>query len=673
MKFQTKRLSRFLAYLLVLAGLFLPSLSQAVPYITNFQGHLADSLGSTVPDGNYNMVFRVYDDATAVDPINLLWEETQTVAVAGGIYNVLLGNGTTNPSYGSFDPNLFSGDDRWLEVTVNGETLLPRQKIASVAYSMQADYAFTAGITGEADTLDGFHAWELDQRSHLSDTGNPHGVTTGQIGAATTGALAAHELNGSAHHSRYADSEAVNAMGAKNSSNPMNHDRFSALEAVAAVKNYDGSGSGIDADSVDNVHASTTPTVGRLLALDGSGKFPNTALYTGTGNGLDADLLDGLEANDIINAASGSAANPIASCGTVITVAGAYSLTMDIDASAGGTCIDVQADDVTIDLMGFSINGPGTFTAGSYGIRLNGHSNVEIRNGTIRGIGYRAIYETSPTGHHDRIINMRVLGSGQYGIFLNGNGHLIKGCTIDGSGTLNGIIIYGDNGSVTGCTVTNNGGTGIEVGNGFRVTGNVSSGNSGVGIYTGLEASVVGNTVKDSQGGAGISVGDKTLVDGNTVTGNFFNGIVVSDSCQVIRNNISGNSEAGILVVSNGMVKKNMVTYNTKSGIQVGSGSLVEGNSLILNNSSTSPTEGGITVLYDSTIRNNHLTLNSQNGIYVSGNQNVLEGNSIANSAKGIVFTIDGNYYATNRVTGFTTSFDLGATTQSDGGGNLGF
>jgi hypothetical protein len=47
------------------------------------------------------------------------------------------------------------------------------------------------------------------------------------------------ELTGvgtSDHHVRYADSEAVSAMGAKANSNPLNHDRYANSEAVAAIK-----------------------------------------------------------------------------------------------------------------------------------------------------------------------------------------------------------------------------------------------------------------------------------------------------------------------------------------------------------------------------------------------------------------------------------------------------
>jgi hypothetical protein len=48
-----------------------------------------------------------------------------------------------------------------------------------------------------------------------------------------------------------------------------------------------------NADTVDNIHASSTPTANYLLSLDANAKFPNSVLRTGSGNGLDADLLDG--------------------------------------------------------------------------------------------------------------------------------------------------------------------------------------------------------------------------------------------------------------------------------------------------------------------------------------------------------------------------------------------
>ena len=48
--------------------------------------------------------------------------------------------------------------------------------------------------------------------------------------------------------------------------------------------------------------------------------------------------------------------------------------------------ITIEADNVTIDLMGYSLIGPGSGT--NYGIYMDERSNVEIRNGTVRDFYY---------------------------------------------------------------------------------------------------------------------------------------------------------------------------------------------------------------------------------------------------------------------------------------------
>src|SRR5688572_27428575 len=65
--------------------LFNQSVSAAPTTYLNFQGRLKTASGSIVPDGNYNLEFKIYDDATAG---SLLWTETRTttdkVRVANG-------------------------------------------------------------------------------------------------------------------------------------------------------------------------------------------------------------------------------------------------------------------------------------------------------------------------------------------------------------------------------------------------------------------------------------------------------------------------------------------------------------------------------------------------------------------------------------------------------------
>ena len=132
---------------------------------------------------------------------------------------------------------VFTGDARYLQVEVHNsdtgtwEVLSPRLRLTSTAFALRA---------GDAETLGGHEASELDQSSHVTDTSNPHHVTAAQVGADPAGSAASvqanldsHAADPAAHHARYTDAE-----------------------AVAAVKASDGSGSGLDADLLDGNDAS---------------------------------------------------------------------------------------------------------------------------------------------------------------------------------------------------------------------------------------------------------------------------------------------------------------------------------------------------------------------------------------------------------------------------------
>ena len=77
----------------------------APPNLINYQGSLTDTGGVPV-DGSFPMTFRIYDVATGGTP---LYEESQSVTVTQGIYNVLLGSIT--PTIGTFSPALFATED----------------------------------------------------------------------------------------------------------------------------------------------------------------------------------------------------------------------------------------------------------------------------------------------------------------------------------------------------------------------------------------------------------------------------------------------------------------------------------------------------------------------------------------------------------------------------------
>ena len=59
-----------------------------IPQTMSYQGVLMDAAGSPVADGAGDLTFILYDAATDG---TMLWEETQQVDVANGIFNIILG------------------------------------------------------------------------------------------------------------------------------------------------------------------------------------------------------------------------------------------------------------------------------------------------------------------------------------------------------------------------------------------------------------------------------------------------------------------------------------------------------------------------------------------------------------------------------------------------------
>ncbi len=104
-------------------------LNAGVPLRINFQGNLQES-GELVT-GNRNFTFKIYDAPTGG---NLIWtSQTESVMVTNGIFSVVLQTGTPV----NLSTATFSGS-RYIEVSVDGTTLSPRQEIVSSPYSLIA-------------------------------------------------------------------------------------------------------------------------------------------------------------------------------------------------------------------------------------------------------------------------------------------------------------------------------------------------------------------------------------------------------------------------------------------------------------------------------------------------------------------------------------------------------
>lgn len=151
-----------------------------------------------------------------------------------------------------------------------------------------------------------------------------------------------------------------------------------------------------------------------------------------------------------------------------ITQPGSYRLASNLtDIPTGKNAIEIRADDVTIDLNGHSIIGPGSIYTSGQGIFAPGNPiavRSTVTNGAVRGFA---------TG----------VQLFQYSVVER----------IHASGNHSGIIV-GSNSRVERCVASGNGDTGIAANDGGIVKANIANGNA-VGITIICPSVAVGNAV----------------------------------------------------------------------------------------------------------------------------------------------------------------------------------
>jgi hypothetical protein len=196
----------------------------------------------------------------------------------------------------------------------------------------------------------------------------------------------------------------------------------------------------------------------------------------------------------------------------VISNPGSYRLTGNLTVSStSADAIDVNASQVTIDLNGFSISGPGSSSVG-HGIAEPSSSELEVENGTITGFLFGLLI-----GNNSIVKSVRADSNGS-GIQTGANS-VVQGCTANGNsnaGTANGI--RGGVGTViSGNTANGNSGNGIICGNGCLISGN-TIGNNILGIFAPNATSGYGGNVLNGN--------SASTVGGTSLGNNLCNGVV---------------------------------------------------------------------------------------------------------------------------------------------------
>jgi len=252
-----------------------------------------------------------------------------------------------------------------------------------------------------------------------------------------------------------------------------------------------------------------------------------------------------------LSRSNGIAITTISGCPLALGVAGTYTLSSNLSI-AGGTCVTIDADDVTLDCQSYTIDG--NDTGSTYGINNPGFDDVTVKNCVITNFD-SAVYYT--TGADSGTIRNNTLTSNVRGVYLSGSstGNIVANNSIV-SNTVSGVLILAssDNNITENNLSANSRGVQLTSSSstGNRFANNIVDSSAEYGIYlTGSanDNSFANNTVSlNTEGIRLISSSDNNTFTDNT--------IIDSVSVDV---NLSGS--AGNVFINTNVTNANTSSY----------------------------------------------------------------------------------------------------------------
>jgi hypothetical protein len=277
-------------------------------------------------------------------------------------------------------------------------------------------------------------------------------------------------------------------------------------------------------------------------------------------------------------------ATPADTPGFPVTIdrSGSYRLTGNLDVTGQPdpqdvTAVRIEAEDVTLDLNGFTILGPTVCTGPSdseavtscmpsgtgTGVEvISEASNTTVVNGTVRGMGGAGIVVRS----FSRVENVTARSNGGAGISAGGFSTVCRNrVTANGSSG----IATSDGSVVDANSVSRNDGFGISANNGSVVTHNVVSASDAIALLA--NNAVVAANVAFSNDGAGIAGATSVFV--NNISRNNLAGVQASSGSTVLGNVARGNDQDGLTLSADTGYAQNVATDNgsdVDGGIEIG-------------------------------------------------------------------------------------------------------
>jgi hypothetical protein len=389
----------------------------------------------------------------------------------------------------------------------------------------------------------------------------------------------------------------------------------------------------------------------------------------------------------------------------IIIQSGSYYLTTNITGVASKNGINIQADNVRLDLNGFTLYGG--VTNSQAGITVTGpHVGLVIRNGAVSGWGGNGI--TAGTASDSEFEHLRAMTNGNIGMKV-GSGNTVANCiaiennadgidtgsnctvsACEANGNDNGIstgancriadceaggnpsigfntgdncrilqcvavanadgIAGAQNCSVIGCIAVANYGAGIYTLNGCCIKDSVANTNgygslySSFAIWTGDASTIIGCTANGNFGD-GVDAGNGCTIKDSTADLNAYEGFSVYNDCTVIGCTAWTNNYNGFFVVSECNVINCNACANNGNGIVAGYSCLIKDNTTASNSRYVPNGGAGIFTLYSGCRIEGNNSNSDENGIEVEGTENFIIGNTVRDA-----FTDNYNIYSGNMV-----------------------
>lgn len=144
-------------------------LAACAPKLTpsfSHQGRLLDASGNPVPDGNYTFDYKIYNASSGG---TAAYTESRSVPVEDGLFTTSLGLSST------ITPTIFA-QPTWLEISVNGEALGPRQRLQGSPYAFSL---ISGAVVQGSETIVRDYAGQSDTGAALTVLNNDATATGG--------------------------------------------------------------------------------------------------------------------------------------------------------------------------------------------------------------------------------------------------------------------------------------------------------------------------------------------------------------------------------------------------------------------------------------------------------------------------------------------------------------